>query len=533
MRDMNLRHARPILACLAMSLFFANISLAANTPPLPRVAVIDCGAVRQTIHSFGASDCWNGNFVGRDWPEAEREKAARWLFSRELDANGNPLGIGLSMWRFNLGAGTDEQGDASDIPDRHRRAECFLRPDGSWDWTKQAGQQWFLRRAKDFGVESFVAFSCSPPVQMTRNGRGYAPGGADGFSANLKPGANDAFADFLAECVGHFAQQGLAFDYISPLNEPQWDWKKPTQEGSPWHNSEIAALSRALDAALNRRQLATKIIIPESAQLDFLYKNAGAPHAGQQAQAFFAPESPDYVGNLARMAQILGGHSYWTIRTNKEIADVRREVLAASRLHHVQFFQTECSLLGSDGVIDDAPKSDHDVALFFGKIIHADLTLADAASWSFWTAMEQDFKDQLCKYRLLGLTANRDRDLRTGGTVEPTPTLWVLGHFSRFVRPGHRRVEVNGVDALGPLMMSAYVSPTGKEVTVVIVHLGHEPASLRLDWKKLPGERQVGPGNVYITDAQRPFARTGTWSNEEVFSVPPRALVTAVFSLQE
>ena len=37
---------------------------------------------------------------------AEKEKSAKWLFSQEMDADGNPEGIGLSMWRVNLGAGS-------------------------------------------------------------------------------------------------------------------------------------------------------------------------------------------------------------------------------------------------------------------------------------------------------------------------------------------------------------------------------------------------------------------------------------------
>src|SRR5688572_30506992 len=66
----------------------------------------------QTMESFGASDAWQGNFIGKNWPLDKRNKMADLLFSRELDAEGNPKGIGLSLWRFNLGAGSTEQGDA-------------------------------------------------------------------------------------------------------------------------------------------------------------------------------------------------------------------------------------------------------------------------------------------------------------------------------------------------------------------------------------------------------------------------------------
>jgi hypothetical protein len=27
--------------------------------------------------------------------------------------------------------------------------------------------------------------------------------------------------------------EGIEFDYISPFNEPQWDWENGNQEGTP------------------------------------------------------------------------------------------------------------------------------------------------------------------------------------------------------------------------------------------------------------------------------------------------------------
>jgi hypothetical protein len=73
-------------------------------------------------------------------------------------ASGQPKGIGLSLWRFNIGAGTAEQGAASGIKDEWRRAESFLNNDGTYNWDKQAGQVWFLKAAKERGVNEFLAF---------------------------------------------------------------------------------------------------------------------------------------------------------------------------------------------------------------------------------------------------------------------------------------------------------------------------------------------------------------------------------------
>ena len=79
---------------------------------------------RQTIHHFGASDAWSMQFIGLWENEAEQQKIADWLFSTKNDVQGKPLGIGLSVWRFNLGAGSEEQGKESQIQPG-TRTECF------------------------------------------------------------------------------------------------------------------------------------------------------------------------------------------------------------------------------------------------------------------------------------------------------------------------------------------------------------------------------------------------------------------------
>ena len=97
---------------------------------------IDAAKTHQTIDNFAAADAWSGYFVGQYFDEAQKGQLAKWLFSQKIGADGNPEGIGLSMWRFNLGGGTLEQDGANIVPFQ-RRAESFLTKDGkSYDWGK-------------------------------------------------------------------------------------------------------------------------------------------------------------------------------------------------------------------------------------------------------------------------------------------------------------------------------------------------------------------------------------------------------------
>ena len=68
----------------------------------------------QTIDNFTAADAWSGNFAGQYFAAPQKEQIAKWLFSQKLGADGNPEGIGLSMWRFNIGGDKASVETASD-----------------------------------------------------------------------------------------------------------------------------------------------------------------------------------------------------------------------------------------------------------------------------------------------------------------------------------------------------------------------------------------------------------------------------------
>lgn len=123
-----------------------NLPVDGSTTPMKSDVcqfVADIGTKHQTIDNFGASDCWSMPYIGF-WPQKKQQQMADWLFSTETDAAGNPKGIGLSLWRFNIGAGSKEQGNKSGIVDEWRRAECFLNADGIYNWNKQQGQRNFV-----------------------------------------------------------------------------------------------------------------------------------------------------------------------------------------------------------------------------------------------------------------------------------------------------------------------------------------------------------------------------------------------------
>lgn len=431
---------------------------------------------QQVMEHFSASDAWSTQYVGL-WPKEKREQIADWLFSMEMDVQGCPKGIGLSLWRFNIGAGSTEQGDSSQIGSPWTRTECFLQADGTYNWNKQKGQRNFLQMAKKRGVNQFLGFLNSPPVYYTQNG--LATNTGRGGTLNLKSDCYVKFADFAANVVeGVEKKDGIRFDYLCLFNEPDghWNWLGPKQEGTPATNREIAKAVRLVGNEFVKRGISTQLLVNESSD----YRCMFATHMtdwqrGYQIQSFFSPDSvTTYLGNMSNVRRLMVGHSYWTNTPLKKLRDYRRQLRDTLDKYNVDFWQTEVCIMHNDEEIGRGKGFDRSMktALYVARIIHHDIVYAKAQSWQWWRAIaEKDYKDGLIR-------VYPDATL-LDGRFEDSKLLWTLGNYSRFVRPGAIRLSVstdNGqseqvsegdTDPKG-LMCSAYRNVDGTQVVVII-----------------------------------------------------------------
>ena len=449
-----------------------------SSAKIPEVATYELTQTqRQTIDGFGASDAWSMWQIGC-WDDSLQTKVADWLFSQDK-------GIGLSIWRFNAGAGSASQGDSAQI-NRDTRTEYFDR---------QKGQRRFLQLAKERGVPTFLAFFNSPPVHLTQNG--LATNTGRGGTLNLRPDAYDDFAVYMADMMARAKKEdGIEFDYISPVNEPDghWNWLGPKQEGTPATNREIARVARLLSTELLKRQLDTKIIINESSDLRCMLGVYEADwQRGNEIQCFWNPDSADtYVGNLPNIAHIHAGHSYWTNTpvltpahpdyATTGLYGYRRRLADALSKVGIDFWMSELCIMSNDEEIHGGGGFDFsmEVALYVARVIHYDLTVANARSWQWWRAAGGDYKDGLLRMYVKGERLGRGKGRVETNDVRDSKLLWTLGNFSRFVRPGAVRLEVKGDMSADGLMLSAYRNANGKRVIVAINYSDH-PRDIRIN----------------------------------------------------
>jgi O-glycosyl hydrolase len=150
-----------------------------------------------------------------------------------------------------------------------------------------------------------------------------------------------------------------------------------------------------------------------------------------------------------------------------------------------------------------------DSALAMAEVIHDDLTTGGVVSWQWWLCVGAGGYQDALIYA----------DPKTQ-KIEPTKRLWVLGQYSRFVRPGFTRV---GVDVKGEaLKATAYLSPDGSTVVCVVINSAKTPATMGSVLRGFAARRTT----LYVTDASHDLA---VIDSSRDITLPARSVASIVF----
>ncbi len=498
----------------ALQVATGAVVTSASAAPRTTHDTIHLDIEHQEIDNFGASDCWSMQRAGT-WSLANRNRVADLLFSTKD-------GIGLSCWRFNIGGGINPN-----ITHRWRSPETFEVAEGRYDWTRQTGEQWFLGAAKARDVPRFLAFVNSPPARMTRNGLTYC--GREG-TTNLRAGFENQYARYLVDILEHFRRHPdpalrVRFDYLSPINEPQWDWTGRSQEGMRASNADIKRIARAIAAELDKRRCPTHLALVESGSIPDLWQlNAkatetwGAPY-GNYLEEFAA--DPEIAPLLS---QRISYHDYGSDLVSGPLLENRRTLGEKMRRYPGwKLWMSEyCILTGSDGKGGRGRDLAMNTAVEVARIIHLDLAVAGASAWQWWTALSpEDYKD--------GLIYTDWKKPGDPETIYPAKLLWALGNFSRFIRPGMRRVELaaEGHDIHG-LMGSAYKNSHNRTAVAVYVNMTAEARAVQLELRSGRQTRDAERVRTYLTSdrAGDDLKLTPALYSDGRLEIPSRSVVT-------
>jgi len=174
-----------------------------------------------------------------------------------------------------------------------------------------------------------------------------------------------------------------------------------------------------------------------------------------------------------------------------------------------------CILDGPEGKGGNGRDLGINTALDVARVIHLDLTEMSVTAWQWWTAFSpEDYKD--------GLLYTDWKKPGDKETVLTSKMFWALGHYSRFVRPGMRRVALNGqAHDIRGLMGSAYVDPKTGSIVAVYLNMSAEPQRLNLSFNAPVA--QIVP---YTTDATGDMVPGQSLTQVTDYRIPARSIVT-------
>ncbi len=433
----------------------------------------------QHMEGWGASGAWWAQEIGL-WPADVRQEILRRLWTVED-------GIGLTIYRYNIGGGAQDE-----VGDWRRRAELFKdTEDSEFDWSRDAAARRVLQEVRDLGVEDFVLFVNSPPRWLTINGM--ASGGPDGWT-NIEADRYQDFAAYTLDVAEYLAQHhDLPNVKLSPINEPQWRWGQNWrgQEGCHYSPEQIADVLRVFAGEMAERESAFVLDGPEGARWD----------RQTLRQASEILDDP----TLREVIPTLSVHSYWSntqARQNMVNLLQERGDWGQVKLSMSEFCQMQHGR---------RPGMDSGIQLAF--TIHEDLTIPQVVDWQWWLAISPyDYSDGLV------MSFAEGENYR----YEMTKRYWVLGQWSRFVRPGYTRVAAETEDA--GVRTTAFVSPESDKLVVVMVNYtsGGKRAALEL------------PESAPASQAMTAYTTSDRFDMEErplrdgQVTLPPQSVTTLV-----
>ncbi len=261
----------------------------------------------------------------------------------------------------------------------------------------------------------------SPPANLKDSGT--VNGG------NFRGGAvtNQVYANQLARYVASMSlNYGVNIYALSIQNES--DFNTTNYESCVWTAQQIHDFVPYLSAALAASNAAsTKIMIPECMHWQ--------SNTNLYTTAMNDPAVAPLVG-------IIANHNYDGIDFNHGATTAPVPLPSYGKAT----WETEVSTGASfDGSISDG--------LYWGGRIHQFMTVAQANAWHYWWLID----------------GNADAN---GGLTDqsgnPAKRMYVLGNFSRFVRPGYYRIGVS--NNTSPLQISAYKDTTNRTFAIVSIN---------------------------------------------------------------
>lgn len=458
--------AGSIMATLVVAVV-GPASPAAAAAPAPLRGSIDGNDLHQEVDGFGASGAFGQAGRLMAYPATDRRRVLDLLFCREqLPPDAAPRdGDGQPVCQT-AGMG------ASVI--RNQIKVCGVPGYACWK-DQDLDQQWLMRQAQLRGTTRFFATPWSAPGWMKTNGTANNGG-------TVRPQLYAAYASYLADYALQMRDLGFPMHAISMANEPE---VTSGYDSMTWNGDQLRDLVRSgIAPVFSVRGVDTKVMLPESV---YWSEDKALPSLDDPAAA-------------ARL-DIVAAHGYG----QRAPGSFSRSKAAGKRV-----WQTEDSNL-ENGEVPNDPSIEN--AVDWATKIGAYLTGPEVNSWSYWWLVTEKASGEA----LVNL------HLPTS-TYTVNKRLWAMGNYSRFVRPGWRRIGVTA-PASSTVVATAFKDPTSGDMALVVANDGARSQAIDLRLNGLAADELV----PYTTSAEQdlqPGTPVDTSGGLLVTSVAPQTVTT-------
>jgi glucuronoarabinoxylan endo-1,4-beta-xylanase len=435
--------------------------------PPPATVTLDLDRRAQTIQAWGGSSAWYADDY-MDYTDEARAAFVDCLWGLDAD------GLGLNVHRARV-VPTQPPGDGDLIDWSDPRLE------------QKARFLYYVQERHD----PLLMLSCwTPPAWMKTNHQR--------VGGRLEPGRYDEFARYLvAYLVGLEERFGVEVDILSPQNEPdgvkQWD-------SCVWTAEELATfIGQHLGPMLEKAKPEVKLLVAE--------------HTKWQTDLHDAilrdPRAEPYV-------DLVGAHLYHG--THRDPQAFRKAVEKNRPVWQTEFYYGNYRFPQGHAI------DEHDRMLRLAEVMHNSLTHAHVNGYFFWWLLTS--KDKAEEGLLVAVVNfdQRDPDLPiTGWNI--SKQAHGFGHFSRFVRPGMVRLELDQDPPADGLLISAYIDDVESKITLVAINLHETSQELRL---ALPFKTEQ-PITVVVTDSKRSRVKQDSRQSEPdepKVQLTPRSITT-------
>ncbi|TFK18619.1 xylanase [Coprinopsis marcescibilis] len=428
---------------------------------------VNVASLLQEIDGFGVSQAFTRAREFYETDPIPRQKGLDYLFSTET-------GAGLTIIRNRIGSTTND----SILP--RSPGSPSGAPQYVWD-KSDSRQVWFSQEARKYGVTTIYADAWSAPAFMKTNNNEANGGWLCGVTGRSCASGDwrQAFANMLVQYVKYYADEGVPVTHLGFLNEPDYVVSYSSMQSD---GNQAASFIPTLYNTLQSNNI-TNVGLA-------CCDSIGWP--GQRTMT-----SQLVAAGMERYLQIITSHMY-TGDPNSPMAT------------RLKTWQTEgcdlqsrwCTTWYSNGGLCEG--------MTWANKLHTGIVSANLSAYIYWQGFEVN-QFQAASY----LVAS------DGKEVIPSGRLWAFAMWSRFIRPGARRVSSSG--SVSNVGYGAFKNLDNSVVLVFTSNSG-SAQNVRIGFQSFTPTSAI----AFVTDNSRAVASLAVTlaSNQVTVAIPPRSVVT-------